>query len=129
MRREGMRAKHITDIEPATPAVKGPEPDFAKGGGLVTTVVTDVYSGEVLMVAWMNEESFKKTKETKETWFWSRSRQELWHKGGTSGNVQRVVRMALDCDLDTLLVEVIPNGPACHTGATSCFFNEIPLEK
>lgn len=104
-------------------------PDFKKGNGLLPTVVTDANTKEVLMVAWMNEESFKKTKETKETWFWSRSRQELWHKGGTSGNVQRVVRMGLDCDLDTLLVEVIPNGPACHTGATSCFFNEIPLEK
>ena len=104
-------------------------PDFKKSNGLLPTVVTDANTKEVLMVAWMNEESFKKTKETKETWFWSRSRQELWHKGGTSGNVQRVVRMALDCDLDTLLVEVIPNGPACHTGATSCFFNEIPLEK
>ena len=104
-------------------------PDFKKGNGLLPTVVTDANTKEVLMVAWMNEESFKKTKETKEIWFWSRSRQELWHKGGTSGNVQRVVRMALDCDLDTLLVEVIPNGPACHTGATSCFFNEIPLEK
>ena len=104
-------------------------PDFKKGNGLLPTVVTDANTKEVLMVAWLNEESFKKTKETKETWFWSRSRQELWHKGGTSGNVQRVVRMALDCDLDTLLVEVIPNGPACHTGATSCFFNEIPLEK
>lgn len=104
-------------------------PDFKKGNGLLPTVVTDANTKEVLMVAWMNEESFKKTKETKETWFWSRSRQELWHKGGTSGNVQRVVRMALDCDLDTLLVEVIPNGPACHTGATSCFYNEIPLEK
>ena len=104
-------------------------PDFKKGNGLLPTVVIDANTKEVLMVAWMNEESFKKTKETKETWFWSRSRQELWHKGGTSGNVQRVVRMALDCDLDTLLVEVIPNGPACHTGATSCFFNEIPLEK
>ena len=104
-------------------------PDFKKGNGLLPTVVTDANTKEVLMVAWTNEESFKKTKETKETWFWSRSRQELWHKGGTSGNVQRVVRMALDCDLDTLLVEVIPNGPACHTGATSCFFNEIPLEK
>ena len=104
-------------------------PDFKKGNGLLPTVVTYANTKEVLMVAWMNEESFKKTKETKETWFWSRSRQELWHKGGTSGNMQRVVRMALDCDLDTLLVEVIPNGPACHTGATSCFFNEIPLEK
>ena len=63
--------------------------------------------------------------ETKETWFWSRSRQELWHKGGTSGNVQHVVSMALDCDGDTLLIQVKPEGPACHTGRTSCFFNEV----
>ncbi len=75
----------------------------------------------------MNEESFHKTLETKETWFWSRSRQELWHKGGTSGHVQRVVKMDLDCDGDTLLVQVEPQGPACHTGRISCFFNDIEL--
>lgn len=73
----------------------------------------------------MNEESFHKTLETKETWFWSRSRQELWHKGGTSGNVQHVVDMKLDCDGDTLLVLVKAEGPACHTGAVSCFFNDV----
>jgi len=101
------------------------EPDFNKGGGLLPTVVQDSITKEVLMVAWMNEESFHKTLETKETWFWSRSRQELWHKGGTSGNVQHVVDMKLDCDRDTLLVLVKAEGPACHTGAVSCFFNDV----
>ena len=101
------------------------KPDFNKGGGLLPTVVQDSITKEVLMVAWMNEESFHKTLETKETWFWSRSRQELWHKGGTSGNVQHVVDMKLDCDRDTLLVLVKAEGPACHTGAVSCFFNDV----
>ena len=99
--------------------------DFNKGGGLLPTVVQDSTTKEVLMVAWMNEESFHKTLETKETWFWSRSRQALWHKGGTSGNVQHVVDMKLDCDGDTLLVLVKAEGPACHTGAVSCFFNDV----
>lgn len=101
------------------------KPDFNKGGGLLPTVVQDSITKEVLMVAWMNKESFHKTLETKETWFWSRSRQELWHKGGTSGNVQHVVDMKLDCDGDTLLVLVKAEGPACHTGAVSCFFNDV----
>lgn len=101
------------------------KPDFNKGGGLLPTVVQDSTTKEVLMVAWMNEESFHKTLEIKETWFWSRSRQELWHKGGTSGNVQHVVDMKLDCDGDTLLVLVKAEGPACHTGAVSCFFNDV----
>ena len=101
------------------------KPDFNKGGGLLPTVVQDSITKEVLMVAWMNEESFHKTLETKETWFWSRSRQELWHKGGTSDNVQHVVDMKLDCDGDTLLVLVKAEGPACHTGAVSCFFNDV----
>lgn len=101
------------------------KPDFNKGGGLLPTVVQDSTTKEVLMVAWMNEESFHKTLETKETWFWSRSRQELWHKGDTSGNVQHVVDMKLDCDGDTLLVLVKAEGPACHTGAVSCFFNDV----
>ena len=87
------------------------KPDFEKGNGLLPTVVQDAETKDVLMVAWMNEESFHKTLETKETWFWSRSREELWHKGGTSG--------------DTLLIQVKPEGPACHTGRTSCFFNEV----
>ena len=101
------------------------KPDFNKGGGLLPTVVQDSTTKEVLMVAWMNEESFHKTLETKETWFWSRPRQELWHKGGTSGNVQHVVDMKLDCDGDTLLVLVKAEGPACHTGSVSCFFNDV----
>ena len=101
------------------------KPDFNKGGGLLPTVVQDNTTKAVLMVAWMNEESLRKTLETKETWFWSRSRQELWHKGGTSGNVQHVVDMKLDCDGDTLLVLVNTEGPACHTGAVSCFFNDV----
>lgn len=101
------------------------KPDFNKGGGLLPTVVQDNTTKAVLMVAWMNEESFYKTLESKETWFWSRSRQELWHKGGTSGNVQHVVDMKLDCDGDTLLVLVNVEGPACHTGAVSCFFNDV----
>lgn len=99
------------------------EPDFTKG--LLTTVVVDVTTEDVLMVAWMNEASYRLTKQTGETWFWSRSRQELWHKGATSGNTQVVKEMWLDCDQDTLLVKVDPAGPACHTGARSCFFNQV----
>ena len=98
-------------------------PDFSKG--LVTTVVVDQATNEVLMVAWMNQESFQKTLMTKQTWFWSRSRETLWHKGETSGNMQQVTAMYLDCDQDTLLIKVIPAGPACHTGHRSCFFNQI----
>ena len=90
--------------------------------GLITAVVQDNDSDEVLMVAHMNAESLAKTLQTGETWFWSRSRQELWHKGATSGATQRVVDLRLDCDGDALLVRVNPNGPACHTGERSCFF-------
>ena len=82
-------------------------------------------SGQVLMVAWMNAESLDLTLTTGETHFWSRSRGELWHKGATSGNIQRVVRLWADCDADTLLVQVEPAGPACHTGATSCFYRTV----
>ncbi|KRL02699.1 phosphoribosyl-AMP cyclohydrolase [Liquorilactobacillus capillatus] len=101
-------------------------PNFKKG--LLTTVVIDSSSREVLMVAWMNEESYRKTLSTEQTWFWSRSRQKLWHKGEESGHTQKVNKMTLDCDKDTLLVEVTPNGPACHTGQTSCFFNKVDLK-
>ncbi|APX73351.1 phosphoribosyl-AMP cyclohydrolase [Companilactobacillus allii] len=103
------------------------KPDFSKG--LLTSVVVDANTKDVLMVAWMNQESYERTLESGQTWFWSRSRKELWHKGATSGNLQDVVSMTLDCDLDTLLVSVIPHGPACHTGSTSCFFNKVKGEK
>jgi phosphoribosyl-ATP pyrophosphohydrolase/phosphoribosyl-AMP cyclohydrolase len=84
--------------------------------GLVPAVVQDARTRGVLMLAYMNAESLKRTMETGETWFWSRSRAELWHKGATSGNTQRVIDMVLDCDGDTLVVTVEPSGPACHTG-------------
>jgi len=93
--------------------------------GLVPAIVQDANTKEVLTLAYMNAESLQLTLETKETWFWSRSRQELWHKGATSGNVQKVVEVRVDCDADTLLVLVEPAGPACHTGERSCFFREL----
>ena len=89
--------------------------------GLVPCVVQAADGGEVLMVAYANEEALRSTLATGDAHFWSRSRRELWHKGGTSGNVQRVVSLRLDCDHDTVLLAVDPAGPACHTGAASCF--------
>ena len=89
--------------------------------GLVPAVVQDARTREVLTLAYMNEESLRRTLAEGETWFWSRSRSELWHKGATSGNTQRVVEVRLDCDADALVVLVEPRGPACHTGAVSCF--------
>lgn len=94
--------------------------------GLITAVVQDATSRDVLMVAWMNADALRLTRETGEAWFWSRSRQALWHKGETSGHVMRVQSIRADCDDDTLLLLVEPVGPACHTGAPSCFFNVIP---
>src|SRR5918996_2643804 len=91
--------------------------------GLVPCVVQDWRTGEVLTLAYMNEEALSRTRETGETWFWSRSRGELWHKGATSGNVQKVRSLRWDCDADTLLALVEPAGPACHTGQRTCFFN------
>lgn len=93
--------------------------------GLVPAVVQDAQTRRVLMLAYMNAESLKRTLETGETWFWSRSRAKLWHKGETSGNTQRVVDVLLDCDGDALVVGVEPAGPTCHTGDTSCFHNVI----
>lgn len=93
--------------------------------GLVPVIVQDGTSRQVLMMAWMNEEALRRTLEIGETIFWSRSRQEYWHKGATSGNVQRVTELRIDCDGDTLLAIVEPAGPACHTGAVSCFFRSI----
>ena len=95
------------------------------GRGLVPAVVQQEGTGEVLMVAWMSAESLRLTLETGTTWFWSRSRQELWNKGATSGNMQQVRRVLVDCDADTLLVEVDSPGPACHTGHRSCFYREL----
>jgi phosphoribosyl-ATP pyrophosphohydrolase/phosphoribosyl-AMP cyclohydrolase len=93
--------------------------------GLIPAVVQDSISKDILMVAWMNAESLQKTVASGETWFWSRSRQELWHKGATSGNTQKVIEIRYDCDGDTLLVLVEPAGPACHTGAVSCFYRTV----
>lgn len=96
--------------------------------GLVPAIVQDTNTKQVLMMAYMNAESLRKTLETGETVFWSRSRDELWHKGATSGNVQLVQSIHVDCDGDTLLVLVDPAGPACHTGAVSCFFQVLSSE-
>jgi phosphoribosyl-AMP cyclohydrolase len=93
--------------------------------GLIPAVCQDVESGEVLMVAWMNAKSLHLTRESGEAHFWSRSRQELWHKGATSGNFLRVREILVDCDADTLLLKVTAAGPACHTGERSCFYREI----
>jgi phosphoribosyl-AMP cyclohydrolase len=93
--------------------------------GLITAVVQQHDTGEVLMVAWMNAESLQRTLDEKTTWFWSRSRQELWNKGATSGNVQHVKEVRYDCDGDTLLVLVDADGPACHTGERTCFYRSM----
>jgi phosphoribosyl-AMP cyclohydrolase len=93
--------------------------------GLVPAIVQDVETKDVLMLAYMNKESLRRTLEKGETVFWSRSRKELWHKGETSGNVQRVVEIRVDCDQDTLLILVHPAGPACHTGNQTCFYRDL----
>ena len=93
--------------------------------GLMPAVVQDANSGKVLMVAWMNSEALQLTIETGDAHFWSRSRESLWHKGATSGNVQKVREIRVDCDGDTLLLIVDPAGPACHTGEFSCFYREL----
>lgn len=99
--------------------------DFFKKSELIPAVVSEVNTKAVLMLAYMNKESLNKTLETGYTWFWSRSRQELWNKGATSGHLQKVVSIYGDCDNDTLLVNVEQTGVACHTGEYSCFFNRI----
>ncbi|WP_239616452.1 bifunctional phosphoribosyl-AMP cyclohydrolase/phosphoribosyl-ATP diphosphatase HisIE [Cohnella mopanensis] len=96
--------------------------------GLVPAIVQDALSKEVLMLAYMNKESLHKSLESGQTWFWSRSRNELWNKGATSGHTQQIVSLHYDCDGDTLLVKVRQNGPACHTGAYSCFYREGTLD-
>ena len=95
--------------------------------GLIPCIVQDADTLDVLMMAWMSAESLRLTFERGETVFWSRSRRELWHKGATSGNTQKLVEMRYDCDADTLLALVHPQGPACHTGARSCFFRTVRL--
>jgi phosphoribosyl-ATP pyrophosphohydrolase/phosphoribosyl-AMP cyclohydrolase len=98
------------------------KPDFSKG--LLPAVVQDATTGDVLMVAYMDEEAWARTRESGRAWFHSRER-GLWEKGATSGNTMEVVQVRLDCDLDTILLRVNPAGPACHTRAVSCFFNEV----
>ena len=96
--------------------------------GLITAVTTDAKTGELLMVAWMNAEALARTIETGEAWYWSRSRNELWHKGATSGQIQTVVELRTDCDQDTvwLKVEVAGDGGCCHVGYRSCFYRRVP---
>jgi phosphoribosyl-ATP pyrophosphohydrolase/phosphoribosyl-AMP cyclohydrolase len=96
--------------------------------GLVPAIVQDAQTGQVLMLAYMNEEALQATLRSGEAHFWSRSRKELWHKGATSGNIQRIVEIAVDCDADTLLLRVLPAGPACHTGNITCFYRSIDEE-
>ncbi len=93
--------------------------------GLIPCIVQDADTKDVLMMAWMNQESLELTLDRGETVFWSRSRQELWHKGATSGNTQQLVDLRYDCDADTLLALVHPAGPACHTGAPTCFYRSL----
>jgi phosphoribosyl-ATP pyrophosphohydrolase/phosphoribosyl-AMP cyclohydrolase len=102
-----------------------PLSSFVFHDGLIPAIVQDTHTKDVLMLAYMNAESLQKTLESGETWFWSRSRRELWHKGETSGNVQKVVEIRYDCDADTLLVLVEPAGPACHTGERTCFYRTL----
>ena len=93
--------------------------------GLIPAVLQDHETHEVLMVAWMNQQSLNLTRETGEAHFWSRSRKQLWRKGGTSGNIMQVINILVDCDADTLLLQVSPAGPACHTGKKTCFFGQL----
>jgi phosphoribosyl-AMP cyclohydrolase len=96
--------------------------------GLIPAIIQDAKTEKVLMLAYMNGESLRLTLETRETHFWSRSRREMWHKGATSGNIQKVIEIKVDCDADTLLIRVHPAGPACHTGEQSCFYRNMKAE-
>lgn len=100
-------------------------PDFEKGNGLITAVTVDAETGEVLMVAYMNEEAFRLTLETGKVHYFSRSRQKLWKKGESSGNMQELVEMRVDCDMDAVVVRVRQSGPACHEGFHSCFYRTV----
>lgn len=93
--------------------------------GLIPAIAQDAETGDVLMVAWMNAEALQNTRQSGEAWFWSRSRQELWHKGATSGNTLKVREVLYDCDADVLLLKVDAAGPACHTGQRTCFFRVL----
>jgi len=96
--------------------------------GLIPVIVQDDDTGEVLTLAYMNEEALRRTRESGQVWFYSRSRRELWHKGDTSGNFLNVRRILRDCDDDALVIRVQPTGPACHTGERSCFYRELTEE-
>jgi phosphoribosyl-AMP cyclohydrolase len=96
--------------------------------GLIPAIVQDADTKEVLMLAYMNAESLQLTLERRETYFWSRSRSELWHKGETSGNIQKIIHISMDCDADSLLIQVQPMGPACHTGERTCFYRQFEEE-
>lgn len=104
------------------------ELDFLKANGLIPTIVQDFKTKEVLMLAYSSVESLENTLRTKTAWFFSRSREELWNKGATSGNYQIIKEIKYDCDKDTLLFLVEPKGPACHTGEISCFYRSIEVE-
>ena len=101
---------------------------YFKKADLIPAIIQEESTREVLMLAYMNKESMAKTLETGYTWFWSRSRQELWNKGATSGHLQKIVSIKGDCDDDTLLIRVVQTGAACHTGNHTCFFNDIEFE-
>ena len=107
----------------SAPRRRSPKPDFSRG--LVTAVVVEEGGGDVLMVAHMNEEAYRLTLDTGHAWFWSRSRERLWEKGETSGDYLDVRSVTLDCDGDAVLLRVSPHGPACHTGARTCFHNPV----
>jgi len=102
--------------------------DFAKGGGLIPVIIQDDESGDVLMLAYMNEESLRRTQESGQVWFYSRSRQELWHKGDTSGHVLNVRQVLINCEENSLLLLVDPIGPTCHTNNVSCYYREIEAD-
>lgn len=119
----GAAEETLYDVNELAEAIKWDD------AGLVPAIVQDADSREVLMLAYMNRESLRNTLETGETWFWSRSRGELWHKGATSGHVQKVRRLRYDCDADALLIEADQTGAACHTGRSSCFYRELDARR
>lgn len=103
-------------------------PNFEKAGGLITAVTVNADTGDVLMVAYMNEEAFRLTLETKKVHYWSRTRSKLWKKGESSGNMQDLVEMRVDCDIDAVVVRARQTGPACHEGYKSCFYRTVDSE-